>query len=119
MTDPPPPPALHVQLLPATPEHPQILRCTGELDLATAAIFRAWLDQVQPGPLTVDLRDLHFMDSSGIGALLTARRRLTGFAFTVLVAERGAVARILEIGRLNEALSVTTDSICAPRGHGN
>ena len=55
------------------------VRVTGELDLATATELRQRLDSViaeGTGDIDLDLSDVTFLDSSGLVALLAARRRL-------------------------------------------
>ena len=56
------------------------VRVTGELDLATATELRHRLDAViaaGTGDLDLDLSEVTFLDSSGLVALLEARRRCT------------------------------------------
>ncbi|MGH2969359.1 MAG: STAS domain-containing protein, partial [Solirubrobacteraceae bacterium] len=52
---------------------------TGELDLATApaleAALQRALESAASGRVVLDLRELDFIDSSGLRTLLTARRR--------------------------------------------
>jgi len=49
---------------------------SGELDLANAVEFSVALREHLPigGPMTVDMRKLRFMDSSGIQAIVTAAK---------------------------------------------
>ena len=64
---------------------------TGELDLATApslesALGRAFTESAG-GRVVLDLRELEFIDSSGLRTLLTARRRaVTGDERTLEIA---------------------------------
>jgi anti-sigma B factor antagonist len=49
---------------------PAVLAVSGELDLAKAQEFTAGLrDQLAEGAVVLDLRELSFMDSSGVRAL--------------------------------------------------
>jgi len=52
------------------------LRCTGEIDQATAPLFADALADAVPGRrrVEVDLAEVAFMDSSGINALVQNRR---------------------------------------------
>jgi anti-sigma B factor antagonist len=55
------------------------MRVTGELDLAGAPHFRRLIGELMGlgvREVTVDLTDTEFVDSSGLGALLWAERRL-------------------------------------------
>src|SRR5215217_6776793 len=53
-----------------------VLALEGELDLAGAATLERELDGLDEGPVVVDLRELAFIDSSGLRALVLAARRL-------------------------------------------
>jgi anti-sigma B factor antagonist len=86
----------------------QALELSGELDAASAPALRERLAEVATrgaGPLVVDLSELDFIDSTGLSALLNAKRRLTrrdrGFA---IVCPPGHVRRILEVTQLLDAL---------------
>jgi anti-sigma B factor antagonist len=76
-------------------------RLVGELDLATADRL---VDTVIPrieGPdaaVTLDLRRLAFVDSSGIRALISIANNLTGGSLT-LVAPTPPVSRVLQLVR--------------------
>jgi anti-sigma B factor antagonist len=54
-----------------------VVRLTGELDLVSAGSFRAALDELilDGGRVVVDLRDLDFIDSAGLGALVRAHKK--------------------------------------------
>jgi anti-anti-sigma factor len=86
----------------------------GELDLATAPEFEAAIvGALDAGRrVVVDLRELEFMDSSGVRVLITAHakagddsERLT----LVRPAPGGTVERILEISGVGEALSMVDE----------
>ena len=54
-----------------------VLRVCGELDLASAMKFDAAIQDAEEngGPIVVDLSEVTFVDSTGLGTLLRARRR--------------------------------------------
>jgi stage II sporulation protein AA (anti-sigma F factor antagonist) len=52
-----------------------VVGVSGEVDLASSPDLTACLDQVD-GVVVVDLSDVTFLDSSGMGALVAARKRL-------------------------------------------
>lgn len=52
-----------------------VVAVSGEIDLATSPDLTACLDQVD-GVVVVDLTRVTFLDSSGMGALVAARKRL-------------------------------------------
>jgi anti-sigma B factor antagonist len=84
---------------------------TGELDLATAPALEASLSRAftEAAPRVVlDLRELEFIDSSGLRTLLTARRRAeeAGSGFS-LVAGHAALERTLEIAGVHKVFTWT------------
>lgn len=88
-----------------------ILRPEGELDVNTAAQLQAWLDDyLHRGPhatTLVDLSGLTFIDSPGLAALLTMRRRLTGGDAAVAYADPAPQpARLLRLTGLAVSLPV-------------
>ena len=87
-----------------------VLTFDGELDLATAPELRAAVaDLLGQGVRRIEL-DLHactFLDSSGMGALLWAERRLQAAGGGLVIAgAHGAVARTLEVSGVRRALAV-------------
>lgn len=78
----------------------------GELDIAAVRAVRASLDEREPGErLVVDLRELTFLDTSGLQVLVETYRaaREEGFELRVLRA-RPAVQRVFEIAGLDAVL---------------
>jgi anti-sigma B factor antagonist len=53
-----------------------VVRVIGELDVSTAPIVEAKIATLRPftAPLSLDVRDLTFVDSSGLRAMTAARR---------------------------------------------
>jgi anti-anti-sigma factor len=90
----------------------QVVVPTGELDLATAPSLDAALDRAfaaaGTGRVVLDLRELEFIDSSGLRSLLTARRRAeaSGAGFS-LVAGHRALERTLDIAGVRQVFSWT------------
>ena len=80
----------------------------GELDHCTAPQIRRQLDEILEDPgvrhLCLDLGDLTFMDSSGIGILLNRYKQMAGSGGTVTIygvnAQIGRVLAIGGIGRI-------------------
>jgi anti-sigma B factor antagonist len=90
------------------------LSLRGELDLATAPELEELLNaRVDAGQeVVVDLRDLQFMDSSGIHVLVAAHARAgrTGTRVVVVRPQRGsAVAKIVEVSGLDGELNIVDD----------
>jgi anti-sigma B factor antagonist len=74
------------------------LRVSGDLDRHSRDAFRSSLDDVlaRGRPVVIDLTGLEFLDSSGLGALLDARRRAVALGIDLRIAgEHGGVARVL------------------------
>ena len=84
---------------------------TGELDLATApALEDALQDAFENGSgrVVLDLRELEFIDSSGLRTLLTARRRAEqSSARFSLVAGHRSLERTLEIAGVHKVFDWT------------
>jgi anti-anti-sigma factor len=86
----------------------------GELDLATAPELEAVLFGAleRGGRVLVDLRDLAFMDSSGVRAIVAAHTRAEGDGQRFAVVRPRAeteVARIIEVSGLDAELRLLED----------
>jgi anti-anti-sigma factor len=85
---------------------PVVVRVRGELDLSTAPSLLQALEEAAPESATVvvDLRDVGFLDSSAIGALLRAGRARTAGGGRLQIGSRSAaVDRVLEVTGLTES----------------
>jgi anti-sigma B factor antagonist len=84
----------------------------GDLDIATEAQATAQLHRAMDGcgVLIADLRELAFLDSTGVRVLLAAHlhAREHGVRFGVVRGE-GMVARLLEVTRIHERFPVVDD----------
>jgi anti-sigma B factor antagonist len=80
----------------------RVLSLKGELDASTVPGL-ADQDLGEPGSLVVlDLKELTFIDSSGLGAIHAARQRVTNGGGMLVVSRPGpAVYRVLEITGLD------------------
>jgi anti-sigma B factor antagonist len=110
------PSALHIDV------HPQRrsvrVAVAGELDIAGAGALQTQLDKLRGTGFTdvvLDLRDLEFMDSSGVGLILAEDRRARGAGqrFSV-VAGRPAVQRALALCGVADELDFVAPA--PPRG---
>ncbi|MBV9594809.1 MAG: STAS domain-containing protein [Actinobacteria bacterium] len=76
---------------------------TGALDLATGRLLVDAVDLASSGldaaghAVTVDLRDLEFLDAAGIGSIIAARNSARTRRSTVRVDAHGRIERILLI----------------------
>ncbi len=87
-----------------------VFRLRGSLDLATAPTVRAALtDATDKGGhhIVVDLAQLEFLDSTGLGVLIGAHRRATERGGSLrLVVHGGPISRLLNITGLIEVFAV-------------
>ena len=92
--------------------HTTVLRLAGELDLASADVLRERVRTlVGHGTalqsLVLDLAGLEFLDVTGLGALLEARRKLAAVGATLTLRRpRPMVVRMLTLLNLEEALQI-------------
>jgi anti-anti-sigma factor len=89
-----------------------VIAFAGDIDLATTDGLEELLaatEQDMPGPLTIDLREVDFLDSTGLRVLIDAQRRARGrHPFAVLV-DPGPVRRLIEAVGLIDTLGVRRD----------
>lgn len=77
----------------------------GELDMLATAQLEAALECLSDDVIAVDLRDLLFLDSAGLRALILARDRLeVEDRRLVLVRGCRAVQRVFEITRMTDRM---------------
>jgi anti-sigma B factor antagonist len=85
----------------------------GELDLEHAYTFDEELKRVealQPDCICLDLRELTFLDSTGLARLVAARRRSRKAGRRlVLVRGTAAVQRVFQLTAVDEAFEIVTD----------
>jgi anti-sigma B factor antagonist len=90
-----------------------VITVRGELDLATAPqLEEALLPPLDGGAsVALDLRDLEFMDSTGVRVIVAAHLSSQEHhgALTVCAVPDGPVARVLEISGLDTVLDVVAE----------
>jgi anti-sigma B factor antagonist len=97
-----------------------VVRLVGELDVMTVGRLRAALDQLLLGvePVVVDLRDLTFIDSAGLGALVRAHKkaRVLQGRLTFVLSPDSHANRLLRLTGLHRVLRVveTVEDALAP-----
>ena len=92
-----------------------VLRLRGELDMATAVALRlALADAIDGGPssLEVDLSELTFVDSTGIGVLVGASRRAedAGCSF-VLRGPSRSVMKALHLTGVDKVMDIEANGL--------
>src|SRR4051794_505056 len=89
-----------------------IVRVAGELDLATVGTLHSALEAVDEDEqtLVLDLRDLEFLDSMGIGELLAAHRRARagGRQLILVKSESTPIAQVLATTGVDGEVEVLT-----------
>ena len=100
-----------------------IVILSGELDLGTVPRMEgALLEQLEQRPaVLVDLSGLSFIDSSGIAALIEAKRGADGIPLGFLVGPGSQVDRVFGIAGIGDTLRLFSDrqvamTALAPRG---
>jgi anti-sigma B factor antagonist len=89
-----------------------IVSVRGEVDLSTTPQLREALTTAagSGSAVAVDVREVPFMDSMGLGVLVGARRRAgesgTGFA---LISDGGPIIRLLDVSGLGTMFRVVSD----------
>ena len=86
----------------------------GELDLAAETETRRAFERAErwnPAVLVADLRELEFMDATGIKLLVAAddRARKTGRRLVVLTNLDGGISRLLNVAGLDRHLELVDD----------
>ena len=88
----------------------QLFGLGGSLDIATSPSLRATLMEAADRAkheIVVDLTQLDFLDSTGLGALIGAHKRAAEHGGSVrLVAQEGQILRLLRITGLLDVFSV-------------
>src|SRR5262249_13122083 len=103
-----------------------IISLTGELDLSTTpSLEDGLMDELRSNEgVVVDLRQLTFIDSSGIGLLIKAHRNEGGGAMHTVVSKGSQVDRVCALAGIGKALSIFLQREQAlealePAGEGN
>jgi anti-sigma B factor antagonist len=79
------------------------IRLEGELDMSTAPALEEALRTAvdEGGAILIDLSELTFMDSTGIGAFIKAAVALNERGCIILHGEQDRVRRVLDLARLD------------------
>jgi len=99
-----------------------VVRASGELDVATAPKLRERLTELIDGgatQLVVDLEDVDFVDSTGLGVLVGGLRRAReGGGEVRLVCTNHRILKVFEATGLHEVFTIgdSLDAVVAPEG---
>jgi anti-anti-sigma factor len=90
-----------------------VVIAAGEIDLATSPQLRDALlaPEVSSSSVVLDLREVTFIDSSGLGVIVGQQKRAQEHdeQFSVAVGGAAAVQRILELSGLVKVLDIVSD----------
>jgi anti-sigma B factor antagonist len=93
----------------------QVVSLCGELDLANAATAEIELNDAldtAEREVVVDLRELEFIDSTGIALLVAALRRDNGSTRLCFVPDKSpAVTRVLQLTGIDERLPLAAEPV--------
>lgn len=91
-----------------------VIRVAGELDLSNVSEVRAVVAEQcerKPPALVFDLSDLSYMDSSGLGVLVGAKRRLAATEGEVLIiTQQNSALKALSLSGLDRIIRVFPDA---------
>ncbi len=100
---------------------PRVFRLIGELDASNVGDVSILLDEeiLRGGNLTIDLSELTFVDSMGVGLLATVAEKIAGRGDLILVAPDHSVRRILELVQIHQRPNVKLIQADSGAGEGN
>jgi anti-sigma B factor antagonist len=93
-----------------------VLTARGELDYADNAAFRSCIESVLaggPDAIVVDMSDIHYLDSSGLGLLLRLHREYGAESGRLVLVPSESVRGVLEITRLTNLFATSPDVAAA------
>jgi anti-sigma B factor antagonist len=88
-----------------------VLRLSGDLDYGECAAFRMSIDRIlkkSPAAAIVDLSDLEYLDSSGLGLLLSLSKEYGAQGGRLVLVTNETVDNILSLTRLNGIFSTAS-----------
>ncbi|HVR79592.1 MAG TPA: STAS domain-containing protein [Acidimicrobiia bacterium] len=90
-------PLIHVET--TRIEEQTVIVATGEIDLASAGKLQTAIAELSGQVVTVDLRGVEFIDSTGLAMLIKEHDRLgkSGGELKLVVQEKGPVVRLFEL----------------------
>jgi anti-anti-sigma factor len=87
-----------------------VIRAVGELEIATVPEMRAVVNEVserRPRALVFDFRQISYIDSSGLGILVSAKKRLgADRGEVILITAQPAVLKALSLSGLDQIIRI-------------
>jgi anti-sigma B factor antagonist len=99
--------------------HRLVLSLCGEVDLASAGALQRAVDRVRTcgaAEVWIDLPRVGFIDSTGLSALVAARRSLTPDRELVLICPTGPALHVIELAGLDRIFKIRPDRASAHAG---
>jgi anti-sigma B factor antagonist len=96
-----------------------VLALAGEVDLASVAVLHTAVERVRTcgaAEVWIDLTQVEFLDSTGLSALIAARRAVEPERALVLICPRGAARRAIEVAGLDRVFTIRPDRAAAHAG---
>jgi anti-sigma B factor antagonist len=90
----------------------RVVAVEGEVDLASAPVLKSALLELvadEPRRLVLDLSQVGYMDSTGLGVLVGIQRRLTDDAVIAVAGARRAVTAVFELTGLDRTFELFAD----------
>jgi len=90
---------------------PVVVQLSGELDTYTVPEIRDAFDALSLGPgavVVVDLSDVTFLDSSGLGAIFALHHRLAAVGGRLRLVCSGVTLRLVELLHIDQVIEVFT-----------
>jgi anti-anti-sigma factor len=110
---------VNLELEEARVGHRMVLGLSGEVDLASVAVLQAAVDRVRTcgaAEVWIDLSHVEFIDSTGLSALVAARRTLVPARSLVLICPEGPALRVIRIAGLDRVFTIHPDRPAAHAG---
>ena len=108
-----------LQLEEARVGHRLVLGLRGEVDLASVAVLHAAVERVRTcgaAEVWIDLSDVEFIDSTGLSALVAARRLVVPERGLVLICPDGPALRVIQVAGLDRVFTIRPDRAAAHAG---
>lgn len=99
--------------------HRLVLALAGEVDLASVAVLKTAVDRVRTcgaAEVWIDLTRVEFIDSTGLSALVAARRTIVPERALVLICPPGPAMRVIEVAGLDRVFTIRPDRAAAHAG---
>ena len=87
----------------------QVLGASGEIDLSNASLLLEQFSQLptETSKVVIDLSAVSFLDSSGLGALVSCAKRLSGDGHRCVVVCTLQIAKLFDLNGLRAVFEIT------------